>query len=232
MTGVLRIVGVGPGDPELMTRRAWRIVRAARTIAFVAAQGGAARARTIAADAVRPDADEIRIETPMARDRAPAQAAYDRGAEEIAARLAQGDDVALLCEGDPFFYGSAMYLASRLVGRFEIDATPGVASPFAAAAASKVPLCARSEPLTLLPATADDAVLEAGLALGGAAILKAGPHLPRLRALLARLGRLDRAVYAEEVGAASERIAPLSQAPERGPYFSMVLAPSEDAHVG
>ena len=113
MTGTLYGVGVGPGDPELITRKAARLIEGAPVVAYPALAGNPSFARAIAADLIPAGAREIVMDVPMTVERAPAQEAYDRGAAEIAAALEAGDDVVCLCEGDPFFYGSFMYLHAR-----------------------------------------------------------------------------------------------------------------------
>ena len=116
MVGKLYGVGLGPGDPELMTLRTHRLISEAQVVAYPTLAGGDSFARSIAADVIRKDAREIVMDVPMSTAREPAQAAYDKGAAEIAAALEAGEDVVCLCEGDPFFYGSFMYLFARLTG--------------------------------------------------------------------------------------------------------------------
>ena len=158
-TGTLYGVGTGPGDPQLVTRRAWSLVESARVIAYPAPDSGESFARSIVAEAISPDAVEIPMVVPMRTGRAPAQSIYDQGARDIAAHLAAGRDVVLLCEGDPLFYGSFMYLLVRLRDDFPVEIVPGVSSLSACAAAQSHPLVARSDILTVLPATLDDAAL-------------------------------------------------------------------------
>ncbi len=222
--GVLYGVGVGPGDAELMTLKAARLIGAAQVLAYPALPGRASLAREIAAGVLPEAVEELRIEVPMTAERAPAQAAYDAGAARIAAVLEGGRDVVFLCEGDPLFYGSFMYLQARLAGRFCVEVVPGVASPMAGAAAAGLPLAARDEVLSVLPATLDDAALRARLALcDSAVIMKVGRHLPRLRALLESIGLAARAQYVERASMASQVICPLAEAPADAPYFSLIL---------
>ena len=108
MTGTLYGVGLGPGAPDLMTLRAARLIENAKVIAYPTLAGAASFARSIAADLISKDAQEIVMDVPMSVQRAPAQAAYDKGAAQIADALNAGHDVICLCEGDPFFYGSFM----------------------------------------------------------------------------------------------------------------------------
>ncbi len=224
MTGILYGVGLGPGDPDLLTLRAARLIASADVIAYPSLAGGDSFARAIAADLIPADTPEIRIDIPMTRERAPAQAAYDVAATRIAEALGAGSDVVCLCEGDPFFYGSFMYLFARLRDRFAVEIVPGITSLTACAARAALPLTARNEVLTILPGPLQDAALRGHLlAADTLAILKVGRHLPRLRNLLAAEGLLDAATYVERATLAAERILPLADAPDDAPYFSMIL---------
>lgn len=224
MTGTLHGIGLGPGDPELMTLKAARIIAACPVIAYPALPGHDSFARRIAAAHVAPGAREIRIDVPMTSARAPAQAAYDSGAARIAAALEGGADVAFLCEGDPLFYGSFMYVHARLAPHHPVDVIPGVSSVMAAAARLGLPLGARNQSVTVLPAPLDDETLRRRIELAdNVAILKLGRHLPRIRALLDRLGLTARAHYVSRASLDEEETAPLAQAPQNAPYFSMIL---------
>lgn len=222
--GTLYGVGLGPGDPELITRKAARLIEHARVIAYPALAGGESLARAIAADLIPADAREIVMDVPMTRARPPAQAAYDTGAAAIAEVLDAGQDVVCLCEGDPFFYGSFMYLYARLALRYKIDVVPGVSSLTACAARAGLPLAARNERLTVLPGPLPEEELRHRIeGAETVAVLKVGRHLPKLRAVIAGLGLLERAVYIERATMAEERICPLADAPADAPYFSMIL---------
>lgn len=224
MSGTLFLVGVGPGDPELMTLKAARIIASASVIAYPSPAGQSA-AYDIAAAHVRPDAKRLPIAIPMAVERAPAQAAYDAAAAAIAGHLAAGRDVAYLCEGDPLFYGSAMYLLARLAGRAPVEIVPGVTSLAAAAAAIARPLAARNEVLKVLPAPLPDAVLRAELETAPAvAIIKVGRHFDRIRSLLVETGHAAGAVVVEYATTPGQQVTPLGDfAAERRPYFSTIL---------
>lgn len=217
-------VGVGPGDPELITRKAARLIAAAQVVAYPALAGGASFARTIAADLIAPGAEEIVMDVPMTLARGPAQSAYDAGAARIAETLDSGRDVVCLCEGDPLFYGSFMYLLARLSATFEVEVVPGVTSVSACAARARLPLVARNENLVVLPGPLSEAELRAGIeGAASVAIMKVGRHLGKIRGVLAGLGLEARAVYVERAGGVGEVIAPLAEAPEVAPYFSMIL---------
>lgn len=224
MAGTLIGVGVGPGAPDLLTLRAARTIEGARVLAYPTLAGAPSMARGIAAAHVRADAEEIAIDIPMTRARGPAQAAYDAGAARIAARLAAGRDVVCLCEGDPMFYGSFMYLQARLAPRFAVEVVPGVTSLAAASALARLPLGAREGRIAVLPATLPDAALAEGIrAHETAAILKLGRHLPRVRALVEALGLADRATFVARATLPGEAVLPLARAPLDAPYFSLLL---------
>ena len=224
MSGKLFGVGLGPGDPELMTLRAHRLISSARVVAYPALAGGESFARAIAAGAIAPGTREIVMDVPMTVERAPAQVAYDRGAAEIAEALDQGQDVVCLCEGDPFFYGSFMYLFARLSGRYGVEVVPGVTSIAACAARAGRPLVARNERLTVLPGPLPEAELRARIeGAESVAIMKVGRHLAKIRAVIDDLGLTAQAVYVERASLPEEVVCPLAQAPEKAPYFSMIL---------
>ena len=229
MNGMLYGVGLGPGDPELMTLKAARLIGGAEVIAYPTLEGGDSFARAIAADLIEDGTQEIAISIPMSVKREPAQAAYDAGAAAIAAELEAGKDVVVLCEGDPFFYGSFMYLFSRLSDRFECEVVPGVTSVTACAAALQSPLTARNEVLTIIPGPMDEEAMEARIAAAEAvAVMKVGRHLPKIKRVLERLGLMEHAGYVERASLPQEVVLPLSEAPEKAPYFSMILVTKGD----
>ncbi len=223
--GRLYGLGLGPGDPELITLKAYRILRQAPVVAYPAPDDASSFARSIVAEWLSPAHIEIAIRVPMEIARFPAQEVYDRAAIELASHLDFGRDVALLCQGDPLFYGSFMYLFGRLGERFACEIVPGVSSLGACTAAAGFPLAARNDALTVLPAGLDDAELTRRLAAcEAAAIIKLGRHFARIRGLLSQLGLADKARYVERATLASERVLPLDQVdPDSAPYFSMIL---------
>lgn len=232
MTGTLYGVGTGPGDPDLLTLKAHRLICAAEVIAYPAPDSGESFARRIVADVIPKNAREVPIVIPMRAERFPAQEIYDAAAEALAQDLLQGRDVVVLCEGDPFFYGSFMYLFARLAERFPTEIVPGVSSLGAVTAAARHPLCARADVLTVLPATLDEAELEARLAAtDAAAIMKLGRHFPKARAVIDRLGLTERAHLVRHASLPDEAVMPLAEAPSETPYFSMIVIPGKDAYV-
>ena len=224
MSGTLYGIGVGPGDPELMTLKAHRLIAAARVVAYPAPDDGDSFARQIAAGTIPREAEEIPMIVPMRAERFPAQQVYAEAAERIAGHLDQGTDVAVLCEGDPFFYSSFMYLFARLGARFPVEIVPGVTSLTACAAALKHPLTARNDVLTVLPGPLADAEMRPRIEAAEAiAIIKVGRHLPRIRALLEAMGLTGNAGYIERASLGAEHVSSLEEAPEKAPYFSMIL---------
>lgn len=225
MSGRLFGLGVGPGDPELITMKAHRILTAAPVVAYPAPDTGDSFARSIVAAYLTGSQVEIPIVVPMRVERFPAAEVYDKASAEIAAHLDAGRDVAVLCEGDPFFYGSFMYLFERLGQRYSTEIVPGVSSLMASASALKRPLAARNDVLTVVPGTMPDAELEQRIAGADAvAIMKVGRHLPRIRALIERMGVMGAAGYCERVSLEEEKILPLeSVTAHAAPYFSMIL---------
>jgi len=224
--GMLYGIGVGPGDPELLTLKAARVISQVKVVAYLAPNEGESSARAIAAGHLS-GKQEIAIRVPMRPGIVPAEI-YDSAAETIAEFLASGQDVAVLCEGDPFFYGSFAYLHERLAQRFQAIVIPGISSINACAAAAGRPLVARDETLTVIPATLDDAALAARLHGSDAVcIMKLGRHFPRIRKHLEEAGRDASALYIAHGTRPDEVVAPLSELGEiEAPYFSMLLVPA------
>lgn len=224
MSGTLTGVGVGPGDPELLTLKAVRVLAEAAVIAFPTGADGAGMARRIAAAHVPPGRVELPL--PLTFDPArPADDDYDRAAVAIAAHLDAGRDVAYLCEGDPFFYGSFIPLHRRLANRYPVRVVPGVASPMAAAAALGRPLAERDETFAVIPATLPAETIAARLrATDSAVVLKLGRHLGKVAETARKLGLDADAQCAERVGLPDERLRTLHEA-EAGelPYFALLL---------
>jgi precorrin-2/cobalt-factor-2 C20-methyltransferase len=225
MSGKVLGLGVGPGDPELITVKALRLLRQAAVVAYPAPETGASFARAILARWLSPAQREIVIRMPLESARFPAQAVYDEAARRIGAELAGDRDVAVLCQGDPFFYGSFMYLFGRLAERFPVDVVPGVSSLTACAAAARWPLAAREDALIVLPAGLGEHQLMCRLAeVQAAAIIKLGRHFAKVRSVLETLGLAADACYVERASLASERVLPLDRVDAASvPYFSMIL---------
>jgi precorrin-2/cobalt-factor-2 C20-methyltransferase len=222
--GRLYGLGVGPGDPELLTLKALRLLRAVPVVAYPAPENGDSFARSIVATWIEGRQREIAIRFPM-RPGPPPVEIYDGAATGLAAELDDGRDVALLCQGDPLFYGSFINIFTRLAGRYRIEIIPGVSSLTACAAAAAIPLVSGDGTLVVIPATLDEDQIAARLAESDAvAIVKLGRHLAKVRRVLDRLGLLDGAVYLEHATLPTQRVALLSAIEsDEAPYFSVVL---------
>lgn len=227
MSGTVYGLGVGPGDPELMTLKALRILRAVPVIAYPAPETGDSFARQIVAPHLPGGQQEIAIRMPIADGQFPKTEIYDRAARDIRAHTAAGRDVAVLCEGDPFFYGSFLYLYERLRTSGPVQVIPGVSSLMACAGVAGLPLARRNEVLTVVPAPLPDDALRAHLEGGDAlAVIKVGRHLGRVRRLLEKMQRGGGTLLVERASLAQQRVVPLSEVHEdSAPYFSMLLVP-------
>lgn len=224
MTGTVHGIGVGPGDPDLITLKALKALQNATVVAYPAPQAGESLARSIAAPHLPGGQEEIVIRMPLEPARFPAADIYDEAAATISQRLDDGHNVAVLCEGDPFVYGSFLYLFERLAERHRVEVVPGVSSPMACAAALGLPLAARNDVLSIVPATLDADALTTHLALcDAAAVIKVGRHLEKVRQVLVDLDLLDRAHYVERASMAEQRVAPLAEIVAPAPYFSMII---------
>lgn len=225
VTGTLYGVGVGPGDPDLITLKAWKLIASAPVIAYLAANGQDSTARDIAKPYLPASARHLVIDMPMRVEREPGERAYDAGAAAIASELDRGHDVVLLCEGDPFFYGSFMYIFARLAKRYPCVAVPGVTSITASAASLRRPLSARNEVLKVLPATLpEDRLRDELMTAESAAIIKVGRHLPKVRAILGLLGLAANAHVIVKATHGDEAVTPLVAITEDTlPYFSTIL---------
>ena len=230
MTGILWGLGVGPGDPELVTVKALRILRAAPVVAYLAPEEGQSFARGIVASELAPAKIEIAIRVPMERARHPAQAVYDAAAREIAEHLAAGRDVAVLCQGAPFLYGSFIQIFERLAATHPTHIVPGIVSLTACAAAARFPLVSREATLLAVPATLPEAALERHLKHAeAAAILKLGRNFAKARRVLERLHRAEGAIYVEHASLGSERVLTLAEVdPAEVPYFATILVPAPE----
>jgi len=223
--GKLYGVGVGPGDIELLTLKAARLLSEVKIIAYPAANGGESLARRIVAPLIPENAREMPIAIPMEEAREPARSAYDAAAKSIADHLRQGSDVLFLCEGDPFFYGSFMFLQERLGSSFETVIVPGVTSLTACAGVLGRPLAARNEVLKVVPAPLPEQRLRAELQNAeAAAIIKIGRHFDKVRKVLCDLDLIARACIIERATQGDQRITPLNELPQGArPYFSTIL---------
>lgn len=233
--GTLYTIGMGPGDPELLTRKALRLIGAAPVAAYFAKRGRIGHARTIADGLLHPDVIELRFEYPLTTElpvgdpRYAAQMGlfYEACASRIADHLEAGRDVALLCEGDPFLYGSSMYLFDRLRADYPHETVPGVSGMSGCWSAAGLPITHGDDILCVLPGTLEEDRLVARLeACDAAVIMKVGRNLAKIQRALHRSGSYGRAIYVERGTQPGQRLVPISAMEgEQAPYFSMVLVP-------
>jgi len=236
--GTLFGVGVGPGDPELITLKAVRILRAARVVAFFAKRGKQGNARSAAEPYLSPEATLLPLHYPYTTELSPRDPAYvsamrdfyDSSAARLAEELGAGRDVAVLCEGDPLFYGSYMYLHDRLAKRFRTLVVPGITSFAGCAAGAGIPLVSTDRTFSIVPGTLGESELEARVKSGDAlAIIKLGRNLSKVRRVLERVGRLGEATYFERGTTSEALVMPLSEKrDDQSIYFALVIVPAHD----
>ena len=237
MSGHFYGVGLGPGDPELITLKAARLIAAADVVAYHAGVGKQSNARRIAADLIPTGAVEEELRYPVTTggtDHPGGYAGaiaefYEESAARLATHLEAGRTVVLLAEGDPLFYGSYMYMHDRLAHRFPTEVVPGVPAFAAATAAVASPLVRQTDVLTILPGTLPEPELARRLAdTDGAIIMKLGRTFPAVRSALAQAGRLEHAVYVERASMPAERWLPVADVdPATVPYFSLIVVPGD-----
>ncbi|GAB2774621.1 precorrin-2 C(20)-methyltransferase [Amycolatopsis magusensis] len=236
MSGVLYGVGLGPGDPELVTIKAARLIAEADVIAYHSARHGRSIARSVAEPYLREGQLEEALVYPVTTETTDHPGGYDGAiaefyelsAKRLAEHLDAGRSVVVLCEGDPFFYGSYMYMHERLADRYEAHVVPGVTSVSGSAAVLGLPLVQKEEVLTVLPGTLPGPQLAMKLAeADAAAVLKLGRTFTTVRDAFAEAGKLEDAWYVERATWGTQRVERLAEVdPESVPYFSLALLPS------
>jgi precorrin-2 C20-methyltransferase/precorrin-3B C17-methyltransferase len=233
--GTLWGVGLGPGDPELVTVKAARVIGEADVVAYHSARHGHSIARTIAEPYLRPGQLEEHLVYPVTTETTDHPGGYAgamddfyaEAADRIATHLDAGRNVALLAEGDPLFYSSYMHMHTRLTQRFDAVIVPGVTSVSAASAATGTPLVQGDEVLTILPGTLPTDELRRRLAdTDAAVIMKLGRSYPAVREALSAAGRLDGAYYVERASTSAQRVLPAADVDDATvPYFSLAMVP-------
>ncbi|MGC1250723.1 MAG: precorrin-2 C(20)-methyltransferase [Xanthobacteraceae bacterium] len=228
-------VGVGPGDPELLTLKAMRALGAADVIAHFAKAGNPSHSRAIAAHHLRSGVAELPLYYPVTTElpacsdgyRDALRDFYNDAAAEIAVQLEAGRVVAVICEGDPLFYGSYMHLHTRLSARFPTEIVAGVTGMSGCWSAAGMPMAQGDDVFTVLPATLPEDELTRRLTEADAAVvMKVGRHLPKLRRALQASGRLPRAIYVERGTMANAQAMKLTDKLDTpAPYFAIVLVP-------
>jgi len=231
-------VGVGPGDPELLTVKAVRTLSEVRVVAYFAKQTSPGNAYTTAQRFIHPQAELLPLRYPYTVEIPPyhpdyiaaLRAFYDASAAAIADKLSAGLDVAILCEGDPLFYGSYMYLHDRLAARERCRVIPGITSFAGCAAGTGIPLVSTDRSFSIIPGTLPEAELEQKLRhTDAAAIIKLGRHFGKVRTVLERLGRARAATYVEHGTTERQRVFPLQEkVDDRAPYFALIIVPAHD----
>jgi precorrin-2/cobalt-factor-2 C20-methyltransferase len=232
---MLFAVGVGPGDPELMTLKAARILREVPVVAFFAKKGAIGIARSTAEKFISPTVECLPLYYPFTVEFSHRhtqyadgmKAFYDHSALQIAERLDSGKDVGLLCEGDPLLYGSYIYIHDRLSGRYATTIVPGVTGVSGCAARARTPLVSTDRVFSIIPATLSEDDLEARIRGTDALVLiKLGHNFAKARRVLIRAGRAMDATYVERGTMSNELIRPLiEKTDDRAAYFSLILVP-------
>ena len=231
-------VGVGPGDPELLTLKAVRALRDAEVVAHFAKAGNASNSRSIVAGHLKPGVIELPLLYPVTTEIPASSAGYcskidgfhDAAAAAVAAHLDDGRTVAVICEGDPLFYGSYMHLHVRLAPRYPTDIIAGVTGMSGCWSAVGRPIAQGNDVFTVLPGTLPETELARRLAdTDAAVVMKLGRNLPKVRRALGRAGRLDRAIYVERGTMPGAITMPLAaKTDDDAPYFAVVLVPGWD----
>jgi precorrin-2/cobalt-factor-2 C20-methyltransferase len=231
--GKIICAGLGPGDPDLMSLRAAKAVQAALHVAYFRKAGRQGQARRIVNGMLAEHCVEYAMEYPVTTelpaDSAEYISALNRFYDDWAARLEQlaaTEDVLVLCEGDPFFYGSFMHLHVRLRGKVEMEIIPGITGMSGCWTASGTPITWGNDILTILPGTLPEAELARRMADADAfVVMKTGRNLPKIKRALAKAGRLEAAMLVAHGTTRQERIARVTEMAEDDcPYFAIVLA--------
>ena len=222
-SGKLWGVGVGPGDPELMTVKAVRVLREADVVMVPDTVRAEQTALHIAKEYLT-GKEIISVKTPMVRDKAVVDAAYEDAASKICALLDAGKQVAFLTLGDPTVYSTYMYIHDKVLRRgYDVEVVPGVTSFCAAAARLNLSLCQGAEPLLVIPASHDqDALLDVP---ANKVFMKAGHSILELQQALKERGMLEGASMVENCSMENERVYPkFAELQEPSGYFSLVIA--------
>lgn len=221
-------IGVGPGDPELITLKALHAIQSADVISYLSNENGHSQARDIVSQFITNNADqrELAIAMPMNTDRSLANQAYDNAAVELQHYIDQGKTVVFLCEGDPLFFGSFSYLLARLQGSNQCQIIPGISSVHAASAALANPLTQLTDSFAVVSGRHSSEQLISTLRQHeSVVIIKAGRARVKILQALEHANRLGDACYLEHIGRSNQSIARDVTQLERtpGPYFSLFL---------
>jgi precorrin-2/cobalt-factor-2 C20-methyltransferase len=238
--GKLIGVGVGPGDPNLLTLKAVHVLQCADVVAHFAKAGNASNARAIAAQFLRPDVTELPLRYPVTTEKSTGGAEYrtaiqgffDEAASAVAAHLEAGRSVAVLSEGDPLFFGSYMHLHVRLMKQYPTDVIPGVTAMSGCWSAAGLALAQGDDVLTVVPATLDEAELVRRFRQNDpTVIMKVGRNLSKVRRALTAADRLSQATYVERGTMDQEQLMPLvDKTDDSAPYFAIILVAGRAWH--
>jgi precorrin-2/cobalt-factor-2 C20-methyltransferase len=230
-------VGVGPGDPELMTVRAVRVIQAAPVVSFFAKAGHRGNARSIADRWMNGEAAEQPLYYPMTTEHAfdspvytgALAAFYATAVATLSRHLDAGRDVAVLCEGDPFLYGSFMHLYIRMRGAYDVTVVPGVTGMAGCWSVASEPMTWGDDTLTVLPGTLPlDRLIARLRETDAAVIMKIGRNFGKVRTAVQEAGMMARAIYVERGTMDGEVVMRLADKPEgKAPYFSLILVPGQ-----
>lgn len=228
--GMIHCIGLGPGDPELMSLRAHRLLTGAKVVAYFRKAGRPGQARRMVEGLIPAGAEEWPMEYPVTTEiplddpayNAALAPFYDYWAERLC-QAAEAGDVVVLCEGDPFFYGSFMHLHTRLPSE-RVAVVPGIPGMAGCWTATGMPITWGDDVLTVLPATLPQAELTRRIADTDAlVVMKIGRNLAKLRAALEQAGRLADAWLVEHGTMPAERVRRLVDVDGDVPYFSIAL---------
>ncbi len=235
--GRLYGVGLGPGDPDLITLKSLKAMQAAPVIAYFAKRGRRGHARTIVDGLLTPGVAELPLVYPVTVEipfdspayREQLAAFYEEASEALAVHLREGRDVALLCEGDPLFYGSFMHLYVRLREDFPVTICPGITGMSGCWTAAGAPMTWGDDALSVLPGTLPHEELVRRASDADALVfMKLGRNFAKVRSVLKETGLLERAIYVERGSMADEKVMPLTQKPDdAAPYFSIIIVPGQ-----
>lgn len=230
--GTIHGVGLGPGAPDLLSVRADRLVRSARHVAYFRKAGRPGQARRIAEGMLRADAIELPMEYPVTteipvtdpRYNACLSAFYAECTDRLLSLARSGEDVVVLCEGDPFFYGSFMHLHTRLTGLVPVAVVPGITGMAGAWNATGQPITWGDDVLTIAMATLPEEELARRIRdTDAVVVMKIGRNLAKLRRAVATAGREGEAWLVEHAAMPEQRVTPLAAAERVTPYFSILL---------
>lgn len=228
--GIFYGVGVGPGDPELMTMKAVRLIQECDLVTYLSSDNGYSMARNIAATALahssNPGQQEQAIVMPMCDNREVANSVYDEASRLIASHLDKGEQVVFLCQGDPFLFGSFAYLYDRLADNYQVEIVPGISSINASAALTGKPLGLLAENIAIISGRrSNDDILQTLRHFDNVAIMKPGRRRAELLALIEQANRVDDCCYIEYAGHEKQKIVQDIRTldTQAGPYFSLFL---------